>query len=232
MSPWQGPFRVEEKHRDREYGLCHIDTGVKHKRIMSDRLAKTAEPDPPEDYEVRYRRMLKVTRPVDRVRVEEELKVGDFLVVRTEQGNGVGCVLQSHADGSANLQWLNSTDLQSNPRRTWSFSWESPGANKFGERGTSWTGSQERDGLLGSSVAGEHGQEVPVAGHGEGRDGGAALTQGGPRLLRRRLKPRRESRGANCSLANDGTRSWLQMAPMDPTNRPRGTTMYILPWID
>ena len=60
--------------------------------------------------------------------------MGDFLVVRTEQGNGVGCVLQSHADGSANVQWLNSTDLQSNPRRTWSFSWESPGANKFGER--------------------------------------------------------------------------------------------------
>ena len=56
------------------------------------------------------------------------------LVVRTEQGNGVGCVLQSHADGSANVQWMNSTDLQSNPRRTWSFSWESPGANKFGER--------------------------------------------------------------------------------------------------
>ena len=27
LSPWQGPFRIEEKHRDKEYGLRHIDTG-------------------------------------------------------------------------------------------------------------------------------------------------------------------------------------------------------------
>ena len=61
--------------------------------------------------------------PVDRVPVNRDLNMGEFLVLNTGDTNSIGRIYETYEDGSADVQFWNTEDGEGSTNRDWRPSW-------------------------------------------------------------------------------------------------------------
>jgi hypothetical protein len=84
LIPWVGPWRIEEMVRAKDVRMRHIDAGVEIEVHTSTIIPAPMEEEPG-DYRDRYAMVQHLQDVPDRLPRDHELKLRDFVVVRTEE---------------------------------------------------------------------------------------------------------------------------------------------------
>jgi hypothetical protein len=86
----------------------------------------------PMDYVDRFNVAGQVVRPIDRLKEDAMVDVGQHIVAHSGTRNAIGKVLESYADGSCMAQWMNTKKLDNSKGAAWYPSWYTPDT-KHGE---------------------------------------------------------------------------------------------------
>jgi hypothetical protein len=73
----------------------------------------------PNDYRDRYAMVQHLQDVPDRLPRDHELKLRDFVVIRTDGRYSVGRVQEIYSDGSAHMAWWNTKGGKCNPAKKW-----------------------------------------------------------------------------------------------------------------
>ena len=126
--PWCGPFRVQELVRSKNVRIRHIVTGVE-RTVQMDRVTTAPVEESPGDYDAQYSMVRHLESRTTRLGRDYQLEAGEFVVVRTGVFHSVGQVIAAFADGSAHVNWLNSSEGDARGNDKWYPAWDDPKAS-------------------------------------------------------------------------------------------------------
>jgi hypothetical protein len=108
--------------RSKSVRIRHVVTGVE-RTVQLDRVTQAPEEEPPGEYDAQYSMVRHLGSRASRMSREEALVRGVFIVARTGVYHSVGQVVGSYADGSAHVEWLNSSNGDAHAQEKWFPAW-------------------------------------------------------------------------------------------------------------